>query len=101
MNRKKLLIAIIAIVLVVAVLLVIYFDYRSKHSISLMSDEELLQYFEDNNIQLSKKLDTSTIRWMIKTLESDPDSDACTATNYEKVFNELRMVVKEHYGITP
>lgn len=103
MNRKKLLIAIIAIVLVLAVLLVIYFDYRSKHSLSLMNDEELGQYLKDNDVQLllhSKELDISVVRKFIKLLEQDPDYPL-HGTNLDPLFENLRKVVKAHYGISP
>ena len=101
MNRKKLLIAIIAIVLVLAVLLVMYFDYRSKHSLSLMSDEELLQYFEDNDIRLGWKLHPSQIRALIQGFEHDPDLPNNDTTNFYIVREQIREVVKDYYGITP
>lgn len=101
-NRKKLWIVIVAIVLVAAVLLTIYFDYRSKHSLSLMSDEELLQYFEDNDIRLGWKLHPSQLRALIQGFEHDPDCpNNYGATNFYFVYEELREVVKEYYGITP
>lgn len=98
-NRKTLWITIIAIILIAAVLLVVYFGYRSKHSLSLMSDEELLQYFEDNDIRLGWKLDVSTIRALIQGFEHNPDFDPDDDSNFRIVYDRLRVVVKEYYGI--
>ncbi len=100
-NHKTLWITIIAIILIAAVLLVVYFGYRSKHSLSLMSDEELLQYFEDNDIRLGWKLDVSTIRALIQGFEHNPDFDPDDDSNFRIVYDRLRVVVKEYYGITP
>ncbi len=105
MNRKKLLIAIIAIILVVAVSLTVYFVCRKDRKLSELSDRELMKLLDKSDVFIPNGFDAPLIREMIIDLEaligkSEFEHPAAYSSplTYD-LYNDLRSVVKEYYNL--
>lgn len=107
MNRKKLLIAIVAILLVVAVLLSVYFVCRKDRKLSELSDRELMRLLEKSDVLIPNGFDATMIRKMIVKLELLIGKDefehpaAYSSPLTYDLYNDLRSLTKDYYGITP
>ena len=107
MKHKKLLIAIVAIFLVVAVLLSVYFVCRKDRKLSELSDRELINLLNESGIFIPNGFDAPMIREMIVRLESLIGKDefehpaAYSSPQTYDLYNDLRALIKDYYGITP
>ena len=105
MNRKKLLIAIIAIVLVAAVLLSAYFVCQKDRKLSELSDRELMKLLDKSDVFIPNGFDAPMIRKMIVDLEAligKPEFEHLAAYSSPQtydLYNDLRSVVKEYYNL--
>ena len=75
-------------------------EKQEVKKLSEMSDEELLQRLEEENITIPKGLSTSRVREYIIWLEADQDREE-THFSHQPVndlFEALRILVKEYYS---
>lgn len=107
MKHKKLFIGIIASVLVVAVSLTVCFVCRKDRKLSELSDRELINLLDKSGIFIPNGFDAPMIRKMIVDLEAligKPEfehSGVYSSPLTYDLYNDLRSLVKDYYGITP
>ena len=107
MKHKKLFIGIIASVLVVAVSLTVCFVCRKDRKLSELSDRELINLLDESGIFIPNGFDAPMIRKMIVDLEAligKPEfehSGVYSSPLTYDLYNDLRSLVKDYYGITP
>ena len=77
-------------------------EKQETKKLSEMSDEELLQRLEAENISVPQGLSISNVRDMIVALEADPDHALLgySAPHMVALADALRTFVKEYYDVT-
>ena len=75
-------------------------EKQETKKLSEMSDEELLQRLEEENITIPKGLSTSRVREYIIWLEADQDREETHFSHQplNDLFETLRIFVKEYYS---
>ncbi len=94
---------IVPVILLCGIFSLVSCSKNEQMKLSELGDEALLQYLDNEDISIPNGIQVSSIRKMISELEADPDRHPIIVSWAAVIvfYEELRVLVKKHSGLSP
>ena len=93
--KKRLFFAFVAVILCCSFVFVFYL---SRHKISLMNEQECIQYLKSAGVNISENYDITVIKKQLSELETDSDHPAQLMSTPDRFYEQIRVLVKMYYN---